>query len=91
MKYAFIRDQCKRHSVTTLCQYLQVSRSGFHTWLGRGPSARQQEDAALLVAIRRIHLEHRCAYGGVKTWRTLNQRGMVCGVGARLKIPSPAR
>jgi transposase InsO family protein len=33
----------------------------------------------LLIEIRRVHLEHRQAYGGVKTWRTLNERGIACG------------
>ncbi len=79
MKYAFIRDHCRSHSVTRLCQWLGVSRSGFHTWLTRGPSARAIRDAGLLIEIRRIHLDHRCAYGGVKTWRALNARGITCG------------
>ncbi len=79
MKYAFIRDHCRSHSVTRLCEWLEVSRSGFHTWLTRGPNARTVRDAGLLIEIRRVHLEHRCAYGGVKTWRALNERGIACG------------
>lgn len=79
MKYSFIRDQGKRFPVATLCRLLGVSRSGFHDWQTRPASARQQDDQRLLIDIRRIHVEHREAYGGVKTWRALNGRGIDCG------------
>ena len=79
MKYAFIRDQSKRFPISALCRVLQVSRSGFHAWLTRPESAHQIEDRQLLISIRRIHTEHREAYGGVKTWHALNERGIHCG------------
>jgi transposase InsO family protein len=79
VKYGFIRDQRKRFPVATLCRLLDVSRSGFHDWLVRPVSARRQDDQRLLIDIRRIHVEHREAYGGVKTWRALNGRGIDCG------------
>lgn len=79
MKYAFVRDHRDRFSISQLCRMVQVSRSGFHAWLKRGPNERVVRDAALMIEIRRVHLEHRCAYGGVKTWRALNERGIPCG------------
>ncbi len=79
MKYAFVRDHRDRFSISQHCRMAQVSRSGFHAWLRRGPSERVVRDAALMIQIRRVHLEHRCAYGGVKTWRSLNERGIPCG------------
>jgi putative transposase len=79
VKYGFIRTHRKQFSVAKLCRQLSVSRSGFHAWLTRPASARSRGDQALLIDIRRVHLEHRQAYGGIKTWRTLNERGIACG------------
>ena len=58
---------------------LAVSRSGFHAWLTRPASAHTLADRRLLIDIWRVHLEHRSANGGVKIWRTLNERGIACG------------
>lgn len=79
MKYDFIRKHRQQFSVATLCRVLQVSRSGFHAWLTRPISRRDQANAELLEAIRQVHIEHREAYGAVKTWRTLCQRQIACG------------
>ncbi|MDB5807871.1 MAG: transposase [Betaproteobacteria bacterium] len=79
MKYAFIRDHCKQHAVAKLCRFLQVSRSGYHAWLARPASAHAQADQRFLQAIRQVHADHREAYGAIKTWRTLGQRGIACG------------
>lgn len=79
MKYEFIRTHGKRFPVARLCRVLAVSRSGFHAWRTRPASAHALADQRLLIDIRRVHLEHRSAYGGVKTWRTLNERGIACG------------
>ena len=82
VKYAFIRDHRKRYSATRLCELLDVSKSGFHAWLNRPVSAHAQADQRLLVEIRRVHLEYRHAYGGVKTWHTLRESVNVALCGA---------
>lgn len=79
MKYGFIRDHRTQFPVASLCRQLAVSRSGFHAWLNRPTSAHRLADQRLLIDIRRVHMEHRQVYGGVKTWRTLNARGIACG------------
>jgi putative transposase len=79
VKYAFIQDNLESHSVTALCRCLAVSRSGYYEWTTRQPSARQQADAALLELITQVHEQHRGAYGAVKTWRCLQQRGVAAG------------
>ena len=79
MKYAFIEKHKDRHSIALLCRCLQVSRCGFHAWRDREPSAREKHDQQLLMAIRRLHLEHRQRYGGVKTWKALQANGIACG------------
>jgi len=44
----------RRHvwPVSWLCKVLEVSRSGFHDWLGRLTSAREIHDAKLVTAIQ---------------------------------------
>ena len=65
--------------MTALCRALSVSRSGFHAWQGRPPSARARSDARLAVVIQAAHQEHRQAYGTRRLWRVLVDRGEPCG------------
>src|SRR4029450_8005216 len=51
------------HSIKTMCRVLGVSRSGYHAWQTRTPSARAREDKRLLERIRVIHEENRKVYG----------------------------
>ena len=62
-----------------MCHVLHVSRSGFYEWRERVPSARVIANRQLLNQIRRLHEQTREAYGAVKTWKALNQAGIVCG------------
>jgi putative transposase len=61
--FRFIAAEKAEHSITTMCRVLGVSRSGFHAWTRRAPSARAREDARLTERIRAIHAEHRQVYG----------------------------
>ena len=45
------------------CRVLNVSRSGFYEWAGRGPSSRDVADVYLVQAIRTIHADSRQTYG----------------------------
>jgi transposase InsO family protein len=45
------------------CRVLEVSRSGYYEWLGRGPSARDVDDAVLADQIREVHRASRGTYG----------------------------
>jgi len=79
VKYGFIAQHPRQFRIATLCRVLRVSRSGYYDWRGRAPSARAQTNVRLLGEIRRVHREHREAYGAVKTWRALNRQGVACG------------
>ena len=79
MKYAFIARHQRQFRIAAMCRVLKTSRSGYYEWKGRGPSARSLADQHLLARIRRVHVEHRQAYGAVKTWKTLNKQGVPCG------------
>ena len=79
MRYEFIRRHHRQFKIAALCRVLRVSRSGFYEWRQRVPSPRLQANAHLLADIRRVHWEHREAYGALKTWRALNRQGVACG------------
>lgn len=57
-----------------MCQVLQISRSGYYDWQGRGESQRSQRDQVLLNAIRKIHHDSKQAYGAIKTWQATTSR-----------------
>lgn len=79
MKYAFMHQHIRQFSVVAMSRVLKVSRSGLYDWCKRKPSPRQQANTRLLPDIRRVHQEHRQAYGAYKTWRALNDAGVACG------------
>ena len=59
--------------VTRMCEVLEVSRSGYYDWYGRGESRRNGQDKVLIKQIRKVHESHKEAYGKVKTWLALNE------------------
>jgi len=79
VRYEFIGHHHTQFRIAVLCRVLRVSRSGFYDWRARAPGARVQANARLLADIRRVHRDHREAYGALKTWRALNQQGVACG------------
>ena len=79
MKYAFVRAHRPEFRVSRMCQVLQISRSGYYDWQGRGESPRSQRDQVLLKEIRKIHEQTKEAYGAIKTWQALRQTGVDCG------------
>jgi hypothetical protein len=53
MRFAFIAKHRSIWPVAWLCSALDVSRSGFHAWLNRSPSARSRQDEVLVTKIDR--------------------------------------
>ena len=79
MKYGFVRAHRDEFKVLRMCGALKVSRSGYYDWCSRGESKRSREDRILLAEIRKVHESNKQAYGAVKTWRALRDRGVACG------------
>jgi putative transposase len=61
--FRFIAATKAEHSIKILCRVLEVSRSGFHAWERRAPSARALADQALTERIAEIHAGSRKTYG----------------------------
>jgi transposase InsO family protein len=74
----FIRDHRESFEVGLMCKTLEVSRSGFYAWLGRGESNRAREDRRLTALIRDIFAESRRIYGVPRVHQTLRHRGVRC-------------
>jgi putative transposase len=80
MKFGFIAKHRNVWPVAWLCEALGVSRSGFHAWLKRGPSARSRMDEALLPAVRSSFTTSARTYGARRVWRDVLEAGFSCGL-----------
>jgi len=69
--FEFIAAKKAEHSIKTMCRVLGVSRSGFHAWQGREPSARAREDVRLTARIRELFVLRRKVYGSPRIWSDL--------------------
>jgi putative transposase len=61
--FGFIAAKKAEHSISIMCRVLGVSRSGFHAWQARKPSARALEDERLTARIAEILQQFRGVYG----------------------------
>lgn len=59
----FMEQEKANHSVKLMCRVLEVSKSGYYGWCGRGLSKREQADAALVEKIKAIHQKSHGTYG----------------------------
>ncbi len=69
--YRFVAANKACHSIKIMCRVLEVSRSGFHAWAAREPSARALADAALGGRIAEIFAESGETYGSPRVYAEL--------------------
>lgn len=84
MKYSFVRDEAKNHSVEQLCNIMEISRSSYYAFESKTLSKREEVDQHLIPIVQEIFKENRKAYGYrrisnelkvvVKTVDTIKQR-----------------
>lgn len=67
------------HAVDTLCETLDVSRSGYYAWSRHTPSARARRDEELRDHIAQVHARCRKVYGSPRIYRELVDAGVACG------------
>jgi len=75
MRFAFIAKHRNIWPVAWLCNALDVSRSGFHAWLIRSPSARSWHDEVLVTAIDRSFKSSYRTYGARRVWHDVLAEG----------------
>jgi len=72
-----IEAEKANYSVSMMCDALGVSKSGFHAWRNRVSSARDEENARLLTAIRRSWMLSNRTYGSPRIHEDLVDDGWV--------------
>src|SRR3984893_15314108 len=80
MKFVFIAKHWTIWPGAWLCDALGVSRSGFHAWLNRSPSARSRSDEAVGQQVKASFLASDRTYGARRVWRDLLADGVTCGL-----------
>ena len=80
MKFVFITKHRTIWPVAWLCNALGVSRSGFHAWLNRTPSARSRSDEVLGARVRASFVGSDRTYGARRVWHDMLAEGFACGL-----------
>jgi len=80
MKFVFIAKHPNIWPVAWLCDAMGVSRSGFHAWLNRSPSARSRSDESVGRQVKASFLASDRTYGARRVWRDLLADGVECGL-----------
>ena len=80
MRFAFIAKHRGIWPASWICEALGVSRSGFHAWLSRAPSARARTDEVLGAKVRASFISSYRTYGARRVWHDLLAEGLSCGL-----------
>lgn len=80
MRFAFIAKHRGIWPVSWICGALGVSRSGFHAWLVRAPSARARSDVEVGNKIRASFKLSDRTYGARRVWHDVLAEGISCGL-----------
>ena len=80
MKFGFIAKHRGVWPVSWICEALGVSRSGFHAWLGRAPSARARSDEMLGAKVRASFISSYRTYGARRVRHDVLAEGQPCGL-----------
>jgi putative transposase len=78
--FGFIARHLHIWPVSWLCEVLEVSRSGFHSWLHRPASFREMRDAKLVTAIETSDRASDRTYAARRIWRDVLEDGLACGL-----------
>jgi transposase InsO family protein len=79
VRFQAVETEKAHFPVRVLCQVLQVSVSGFHSWSKRGPSRRSQEDEQLKVHISAAHKASRGRNGSPRVEKELRAQNQQAG------------
>jgi len=65
--------------VKKMCRVLDVSRSGYYSWVRHNGGLRQRENERLLIKIREAYVRGRGTYGSPRVTAELRANGIPCG------------
>ena len=80
MKFGFIAKHRAIWPTSWICETLGVSRSGFHAWLTRSPSARSRSDEEIGAKVRASFMGSDRTYGARRVWHDVLADGISCGL-----------
>jgi putative transposase len=80
VRFAFIAKHREIWPVSWMCGTLGVSRSGFHAWLTRAPSARARSDEKISIRVKASHIASYRTYGVRRVWHDMLAEGIACGL-----------
>jgi transposase InsO family protein len=75
MKFALVDAEKALYPIAEMCEWLEVSRSGFYAWRARPESAHAVEDRRLGVLVRAAHERGRKMYGSPRVHAELVDDG----------------
>jgi putative transposase len=78
MRYRFVDTHQKAWPINLMCDVLDVSRSGFYHWKGRGPSQQACSNKKLDKRIGEFFARHKQRYGAPRITEDLHDEGIVC-------------
>ena len=78
MKYAFIESLREEFKVTKMCHWLQVSRSGYYKWRGRGLNPRALKRETIRQALIEAFYKFNKRYGAPRLAVEVTQAGLPC-------------
>jgi len=73
VKYAWICEYRDSFPINAMCKVLQVSRSGYYSFVERKPSPREVRRQAIQETVERLHTASHGIYGSVKIARQMQE------------------
>jgi transposase InsO family protein len=80
MKYDFIKTHSGEFPVSRICQTLDVSKSGYYSWVKCPRSKRSFEDEIILESIKSSHIASDKRYGSPRIHQDLIDEGITCSL-----------
>jgi len=79
MKFEFVHKQKKAFPTTVLCKVMNVSRSGYFSWVKRFPSKRMKEIESLKPVVSDVQRRYRSSCGSRRMCVELKKLGVQAG------------
>ena len=86
MRFRFIESNKSSYPVDEMCECLEVSRSGYYAWQGRGPSERSLEDEGFKERIGELHKKSKRRFGYRMIYHHLKDGQPCCGRDRTLRL-----
>jgi putative transposase len=73
-----VEELSNKHAVRNLCEFLEVSRSGYYAWKNGQESARAKANRGVIEEIKQVFHTRRGCYGSPRITHELRRAGRTC-------------